>query len=184
MTALLVGSSATAAPPTPTRRRGGGLWRSVLSSKKAVVGLALFLIFCILAVAPGLFTSVDDPNKLQFDPSLSPSADHWLGTTSLGQDIWAQLVYGTRESLVIALVAGAGATVLSVLIGVSAAYLGGIADDVLSMLTNIFLVLPTFPLDPTRPRRLMWFLKATVLPRFYWWGMLKGREWFTGDRRG
>ena len=38
-------------------------------------------------------------------------------------------------------------------------------------------LLPTFPLDPTRPRRLMWFLKATVLPRFYWWGMLKGREW-------
>ncbi|WP_322015119.1 FAD/NAD(P)-binding oxidoreductase [Paraburkholderia sp. J12] len=41
-------------------------------------------------------------------------------------------------------------------------------------------LLPTFPLDPTRPRRLMWFLKATVLPRFYWSGMLKGREWFTG----
>ncbi|MFP6556789.1 TIGR01244 family sulfur transferase [Paraburkholderia sp. B3] len=40
-------------------------------------------------------------------------------------------------------------------------------------------LLPTFPLDPTRPRRLMWFLKATVLPSFYWWGMLKGREWFT-----
>jgi len=41
-------------------------------------------------------------------------------------------------------------------------------------------LLPTFPLDPTRPRRLMWFLKASVLPRFYWSGMLKGREWFTG----
>lgn len=40
-------------------------------------------------------------------------------------------------------------------------------------------LLPTFPLDPTQPRRLMWFLKATVLPSFYWWGMLKGREWFT-----
>ncbi|MFD1559254.1 TIGR01244 family sulfur transferase [Paraburkholderia silviterrae] len=41
-------------------------------------------------------------------------------------------------------------------------------------------LLPTFPLDPTRARRLMWFLKASVLPRFYWSGMLKGREWFTG----
>ncbi|CAG9223990.1 Oxidoreductase (flavoprotein) [Paraburkholderia tropica] len=41
-------------------------------------------------------------------------------------------------------------------------------------------LLPTFPLDPTRPRRLMWFLKASVLPRFYWSGILKGREWFTG----
>ncbi|WP_321814255.1 MULTISPECIES: TIGR01244 family sulfur transferase [unclassified Paraburkholderia] len=45
-------------------------------------------------------------------------------------------------------------------------------------------LLPTFPLDPTRPRRLMWFLKASVLPRFYWSGMLKGREWFTGAKPG
>lgn len=148
MTALLTDTSATSASaPEAVRRRGGGLWRSVLSSRKAIAGLILFVVFCVFAVVPGLFTSVDDPNKLQFDPSLKPfSPGHWLGTTSLGQDIWAQLVYGTRESLVIALVAGAGATVLSVLIGVSAAYLGGIADDVLSMFTNVFLVLPTFPL--------------------------------------
>jgi len=44
-------------------------------------------------------------------------------------------------------------------------------------------LLPTFPLDPTKPRRLMWFLKATLLPSFYWWGMLKGREWFTRASR-
>jgi peptide/nickel transport system permease protein len=89
---------------------------------------------------------VREPNRLQFEPSLAPSGKHWLGTTSLGQDIWAQLVYGTRQSLVIALVAGLFATVLSVLVGVSAAYLGGIADEILSMITNVFLVLPTFPL--------------------------------------
>lgn len=45
-------------------------------------------------------------------------------------------------------------------------------------------LLPTFPLDPTQPRRLMWFLKATMLPSFYWWGMLKGREWLTRASRG
>ncbi|WP_322030677.1 beta-lactamase hydrolase domain-containing protein [Paraburkholderia sp. J76] len=45
-------------------------------------------------------------------------------------------------------------------------------------------LLPTFPLDPTRPRRLMWLLKANVLPGFYWWGMLKGREWLTRAARG
>jgi peptide/nickel transport system permease protein len=147
MTALLIDSgTAGAAPSAATRRRGGGLLRAVFSSKKAMIGLGLFLIFAVFAIAPGLFTSVDDPNKLAFPPSLPPSADHWLGTTALGQDIWAQLVYGTRESLVIALVAGWFATVLSVIIGVSAAYLGGAADDVLSMITNVFLVLPTFPL--------------------------------------
>jgi peptide/nickel transport system permease protein len=143
----LVARTAAPTAPTPVRRRtGAGLWRALRSSRKAMVGLAIFLIFCILAAVPGLFTSVDDPNALQFTPSLGPSGAHWLGTTSLGQDIWAQLVYGTRQSLVIALVAGAFATVLSVLVGVSAASLGGVADEILSLITNVFLVLPTFPL--------------------------------------
>ena len=146
MTALLIDTSSATGAPTPVRRRGGGLFRAVLSSKKAIVGLILFLVFCAFAIAPGLFTSVHDPNALQFPPALPPSADHWLGTTALGQDIWAQLVYGTRQSLIVALVAGFFATVLSVLIGVSAAHLGGMADGVLSMFTNVFLVLPTFPL--------------------------------------
>jgi len=147
MTALLVDTSKTAAPGAPpTRRRGSGVVRAALRSRKAMVGLVLFAIFSVMAIAPQLFTSVRRPNRLAFEPSLHPSGDHWLGTTSLGQDIWAQLVYGTRESLVIALVAGFFATVLAVLVGVSAAYLGGIADEFLSLVTNVFLVLPTFPL--------------------------------------
>ena len=40
-------------------------------------------------------------------------------------------------------------------------------------------LLPTFALDPTVPRKSAWLLKATLLPWFYWHGMLKGREWFT-----
>jgi peptide/nickel transport system permease protein len=120
--------------------------RNVVRNPKALTGLIIFLIFVVLAAVPQLFTSVRDSNQLDFDPSLPPSGEHLLGTTALGQDIWAQLVYGTRQSLVIALVAGLFATVLSVLVGVSAAYLGGVADEILSMITNIFLILPTFPL--------------------------------------
>jgi len=144
MTALLIDSST----PTgvPIRRRGGGLLTAVRSSRKAMVGVAIFLVFAVLAAVPQLFTSVRDPNALEFQPGLGSSREHLLGTTALGQDIFAQLVYGTRQSLVIALVAGFFATVLSVLVGVSAAYLGGVSDESLTMLTNVFLVLPTFPL--------------------------------------
>jgi peptide/nickel transport system permease protein len=144
MTALL--TTAATAEPAPTRQKKGGALRNLRRNPKALTGLIIFLVFLIFAVVPQLFTSVRDPNKLAFVPSLPPSGDHLLGTTALGQDIWAQLVYGTQQSLVIAVVAGLCATVLSVLIGVSAAYLGGVADDILSMLTNIFLILPTFPL--------------------------------------
>jgi peptide/nickel transport system permease protein len=137
----------TAVLAAPTQRRPGArVWTAIRRSPKAAVGLGIFLVFCLLAAFPQLFTSVRHPNDLAFVPLLPPSADHLLGTTTLGQDIWAQLVYGTRQSLVIALVAGFFATALSVLVGVSAAYLGGVADEILSMITNIFLIIPTFPL--------------------------------------
>lgn len=145
MTSLIIQSQ----PQTEivVAKRRGGLVSAILSSRKAIVGLIIFAVFAIFALVPQLFTSVRDPNaSLAFTPALSPSKDHFLGTTRLGQDIWAQLVYGTRQSLEIALIAGLFATIVSVLIGVSAAYLGGVADEVLTMITNIFLVLPTFPL--------------------------------------
>jgi peptide/nickel transport system permease protein len=145
MTSLLVQTTTTTETPAAVRRRGG-LVAAIRGNRKAMIGLVVFLLFTVIAIAPQLFTSVRHPNDLAFPPALQPSGEHWLGTTMLGQDIYAQLIYGTRESLVIALVAGLFATILAVLVGVSAAYLGGFADDGLSMLTNVFLVLPTFPL--------------------------------------
>ncbi len=134
-----------AATPRP-RRSGGGFWRALRGNRKAMAGSVILLIFLVISAFPGLFTSVHDPNALQFPPRLGPSTGHLLGTTGLGQDIYTQLIYGTRQSLIIAVVAGFFATVLSVLIGVSAAYLGGIMDDLLSMVTNVALVIPAFPL--------------------------------------
>ena len=74
------------------------------------------------------------------------STAHLLGTTAYGQDMWAQLVWGTRNVLIIALVVGLAATAIAVLIGVAAAYLGGAADGSLSVLTDVLLVIPLFPL--------------------------------------
>ena len=71
MTALLVDSST----PTgvPVRRRGGGLWAAVRGSRKAMIGLAIFVVFAVLAAVPQLFTSVSDPNALEFEPGLGSS---------------------------------------------------------------------------------------------------------------
>jgi peptide/nickel transport system permease protein len=152
VTALITGTAGTPEVPATeprarARRRGGpGLLRAVRTNRKATVGAVLLVFFAVLAAFPQLFTSVRDPNAHAFDLSLPPSPAHWLGTTSFGQDVYAQLVYGARESLVIAVVVGGLATVLSVLVGVSAAYLGGFADSSLSALTDVFLVVPTFPL--------------------------------------
>lgn|SRR6266480_4028460 len=149
MTATLAGNT-TAAPqdvgrPSRTRLRGGVL-RSMRHNGKAMIGAALLAFFCVVALVPQWFTSISDPNKRAFELSLHPSAQHWLGTTAFGQDIYAQLVYGTRETLEIALIVGVVSTLLSVAFGVTAAYLGGIGDDALSLITDVFLVIPTFPL--------------------------------------
>jgi peptide/nickel transport system permease protein len=121
-------------------------FKSLLGNRKAIAGLIIFGLFTLISIFPGLFTTYHSPDALAYTPRLGPSTGHLLGTTSLGQDIYSQLIYGTRQSLVIAVVAGAFATVLSVLVGVSAAYIGGIVDDALSLFTNVVLILPTFPL--------------------------------------
>jgi peptide/nickel transport system permease protein len=130
-------------------RRRGGLMRSfgrpVFRSKKAVAGLAILLACTVVAVLPSLIAPYS-PSAEIFSPGLGPSWAHLLGTTSYGQDIFSQLVWGTRVSLIIAVVAGLLSTLLSMIVGISAAYIGGLPDGVLSLLTDVFLVLPAFPL--------------------------------------
>ena len=125
--------------------RWGDVWRAVSRNRKALVGALLMLVFVVLSIFPGQIAPYD-PTASIFLPGLGPSWHHLLGTTSYGQDIFSQLVWGTRPSLAIALAAGAVATVLAVLIGVSAAYLGGVTDGVLSLITDVILVIPVFPL--------------------------------------
>jgi peptide/nickel transport system ATP-binding protein/peptide/nickel transport system permease protein len=125
--------------------RWGDVWRAISRNKKALAGVLLLLVFVVLAIFPGQIAP-DDPAAQVYTPALGPSWHHLLGTTGRGEDVFSQLVWGTRMSLVIALAVGALATALSVLIGVSAAYLGGIADGILSLITDVILVLPIFPL--------------------------------------
>jgi peptide/nickel transport system permease protein len=133
-------------PVAPSRRIPGRKFlRALRHSKKATAGALLLLFFIVLAVFPGQIAPYN-PSAMTFAPGLSPSAVHWLGTTSQGQDILSQLIWGARQTLIIAFAAGGIATCLSVLIGVSAAYLGGIADGILSLLIDVLLVIPIFPL--------------------------------------
>jgi peptide/nickel transport system permease protein len=77
---------------------------------------------------------------------LAPSASHWLGTTVFAQDVLSQLLVSTQATLFVGLLAAAIATVLSVVIGVTSGYLGGGADEGLSLVANVFLAIPGLPL--------------------------------------
>jgi peptide/nickel transport system permease protein len=131
--------------PGAARRRQRAL--RLPRSRKIIVGLAMLGFFVLWSVA-GPIVAPYSPDRVFANAAvpLPPSGAHWLGTTSLQQDVFSQLLVGGGDMLLVAFVAGLLATVLSVLVGVTAGYLGGLADDLLSMLANIFLVMPALPL--------------------------------------
>jgi peptide/nickel transport system ATP-binding protein len=139
------GSDGKNSEETAKRARGDNMWRGLLRNRKAQIGVLFLLFFLVLAVFPGLIAPYS-PSAEKFVPNLSPSAAHWLGTTSFGQDIFSQLIWGARQSLIIAFAAGFIATFVAVIVGVASAYLGGVTDGVLSTVTDILLVIPIFPL--------------------------------------
>jgi peptide/nickel transport system permease protein len=122
--------------------------RALLKSPKVVIGLCLSAAFGIVAII-GPLVAPYNPNASAstiISTPQPPSAAHWLGTTQVQQDVLSQLLVGGRSTILVSLVAGVVATVLAVLFGVTAGYFGGWADELLSMLANIFLVLPALPL--------------------------------------
>ncbi len=141
-------------PPATTRSRSslgragaffGGAWRFVSGNSKVAAGCGIIGFFVLVAIFGPLFIH---GNPLRFTPaiSLGPSAAHPLGTNQGGQDVFGQLVLGTRSSIFWALLAGMIVMVISVTVGLLSGYFGGFVDDALSLFTNIFLVIPSFPL--------------------------------------
>jgi peptide/nickel transport system permease protein len=113
-----------------------------------LIGLGLLIAFILLAIIGPLVAPFNPSESLSTTSGVphAPSAAHWLGTTQVQQDVFSQLLVGARSTILVAFIAGIVATVLSIFLGVTAGYLGGLADDLLSMLANIFLVLPALPL--------------------------------------
>lgn len=122
--------------------------RRLLRSPKILTGMGLSAAFAILAiVGPYLAPfSPDAHASTTLSIAQPPSAAHLLGTTQTQQDVLSQLLVGGRSTVLVSLVAGVVATVLAVGFGVAAGYLAGWWDELLSMLANVFLVLPALPL--------------------------------------
>ena len=137
----------TVDPTAPAARpQQLGRWRRL--PLKAKVGAVLLGLFVLAAIIGPLVTPYN-PSFQNPAPGLSmhaPDGAHLLGTTQTGQDVLSQLLVGIRLTLELAFVVGVIATALSVLVGVTAAFLGGFWDELLSLLSNVFLVIPALPL--------------------------------------
>lgn len=114
-------------------------------SGKVRAGLIIVVLFIVIALV-GPLVAQHDPRSTSFDMLQPPSGRYWLGTTQSGQDVFAQFVHGARVSLLVGLLAGVISQVFSVVVGLLGGYLRGVADDLLYILTAVFLVIPGMPL--------------------------------------
>ncbi|AYG03106.1 ABC transporter permease [Gryllotalpicola protaetiae] len=166
------GDAVPAVAPTAQRRSFAALMPSW--SPKLVVGLSLAGVIVLWAIIGPLL--VGDPNAISTLAFAPPGTHgHLLGTTQTGQDVWSQIAWGTRGSLIIGFSVGVLATVLSGIFGIVAAYLGGALDDSVALFTNVVLVIPGLPLtivigNYVPPAQRGIFLIAVVLALTSWAG--------------
>lgn len=153
----------------------GRALRTLWSNRKARIGLAVVALFiAVAALAP--LIAPHSPTVTTFKPYSNPNGTNWFGTTGDGQDVFSQMVYGARVSLLVGLAAGLGATLVAVTLGLIAGYRPGIVDEGLSFVTNFALVIPSLPL--------MIILAAYIPSRSVWTIVLvvTFTSWATGAR--
>ena len=150
-------SALPAAPGARGRKPLSRLTTAIRRNGKATAGVILLLLFTIIALFPGLIPHYS-PTEIFYAPKCptcysqpalvqaTPSSAHWLGTDLEGHDVFSLVIVGTREVMVLAVVTGLLTTLIAVVVGVAAAYLGGTWDGVLNLVTDVLLVIPLFPL--------------------------------------
>ena len=119
--------------------------RIMWQNPKARFGLVVLALFVLVAIFAPLIAP-HDPRDNDFIPFSEPSGTNWLGTTQAGEDIFSQLVFATRTSLIVGVLGGGMATIIGLVVGMIAGYAGGVVDEVLNFLINLFLVIPILPL--------------------------------------
>jgi peptide/nickel transport system permease protein len=140
-----------AAPPGEGRiRQALVAIRARLGDGYTLAGLLIYAFFVLAAIFAGSLAQYDPTEILftddgQLAASLPPSAAHWLGTTNLGRDIFAQLILGARPSLFVGVTAAIGVSTIGTIVGLLSGYFGGWVDQALMRISDIVLGLPFLP---------------------------------------
>jgi peptide/nickel transport system permease protein len=118
------------------------LLKNLLKSPSFLFGAGLFLATLLLALLGPVFGHLDIKTRVGL-AYMAPSPKAPLGTDHLGLDMVSLLIEGLRSSLYVGFLAGTVATIVGTLIGVYGGYKGGLIDDILTVVTNLFLVIPS-----------------------------------------
>ena len=118
------------------------VWRRFKRNRLAMVGLALLILLVLTAIFADFIAphSITDRDSTQFRKG--PSGDHYFGTDTIGRDVFSRVVYGTRVSLKIGIVATTIALVIGLFLGAIAGFFGGLLDTLIMRVTDIFLAIP------------------------------------------
>ena len=123
----------------------GMVWHQLKKNKGAIIGLILILLVIILALcAPLIYDYKTDIVKNHVrERMLFPSREHPFGTDDLGRDILARVIWGARYSLAVGVVAVMFALVVGVTLGAIAGYVGGVFEDIVMRICDIFSSIPS-----------------------------------------
>ncbi len=120
----------------------GGLYRG---NTAWIVGTTIVAVITVMCLAAPALTEYD-PNKRVARGHQPPSAEHIMGSTRAGKDVWSQALYGGRVSLFVAFAAATVTSIIALAVGVSSGYFGGRTDEIMMAVTNVMLVFPQLPL--------------------------------------
>ena len=117
-------------------------FRSMLRSRNAVIGMVIVGVFLFCALFAPLIAR-HDPYAINLaEKELAPSIHHLMGTDSLGRDVFARVIHGTRISLKVGVIAISISLIIGVLLGALSGFFGGMLDMVIMRATDIFMALP------------------------------------------
>lgn len=127
------------------------VWQRLKRNKMAMLGLAilLMLIFCAIfadqiADYDTKVIAQDISNRFQ-----GPSAEHWFGTDEYGRDIFARIIHGSRISLVVGIISVSVSLIIGGCLGAIAGYYGGMVDNIIMRIMDVFLAVPSILLAMT-----------------------------------
>jgi len=120
---------------------------ALFQRKLALLGLIVILAFVVMAlfapwIAPYPFDEMHKDGLTDFGSPLPPSAKYWLGTDTLGRDLFSRLIFGAQATLIVAIIANTIAVAIGALVGVSAGYLRGASGSVLMRFTDLMTAFP------------------------------------------
>lgn len=118
--------------------------RRFARNKGAMAGMGIFVLLVLFAIIGPLIARYDHTALDFLNLNVGPSAEHWFGTNSAGNDLFAQVAVGLQRSLMIAVTVSVGTTIVSALVGTAAAYFGGWTERIALLIIHFMMVIPSF----------------------------------------